>query len=104
MVQCVANALTSKEAKAGAVFALYHTTPFLSLCFLRRKIWQCQATQKREAIMFNFSPFDLELLHVASYVLLLLIWPAHCLHGCNATTTFATCWFEGVVNMKESPM
>ena len=57
----------------------------LSGFFLRRKIWQCQATQKREAIMFNFSPFDLEL-HVASYVLLLLIWPAHCLHGCNATT------------------
>ena len=85
MVQCVANALTSKEAKAGAVFALYHTTPFLSLCFFRRKIWQCQATQKREAIMFNFSPFDLEL-RVASYVLLLLIWPAHCVHGCNTTT------------------
>ena len=47
MVQCVANALTSKEAKAGAVFALYHTTLLSCLSvFLEEKYGNVRRRRK----------------------------------------------------------
>ena len=57
MVQGVANALTSKEAKAGAVFALYHTTPFLSLCFFEKKNMAMSGDAEKRGYHVQFFPF-----------------------------------------------
>ena len=67
MVQCVAKAHTSKEAKAGAVFALYHTTPFLSLCFLEEKYGNVRRRRK-ERLSCSIFP-----LLTLNYMLLLLM-------------------------------